>query len=332
MLTMRLEDIGFYTLSDKRAENVSLSSPLSRCEILITDRCNFKCPYCRGMTSEQAGDIPLEDLNKVLAIWMDNGLRNVRFSGGEPTEAFDLLLKAVGLCKKGGVEHIAISTNGSKPLGQYLQLADMGVNDFSISLDACCAQMGSKMAGVSGKFSTVVRNIRELSRVSYVTVGMVFTEENVSDAVSSVLFADSLGVSDIRVIPSAQYNRALSALSSLSGLSKYKILNYRINNIRNGIPVRGLSVGDNHKCWLALDDMAVVKNKHYPCIIYLREHGPAIGAVDENVRAQRLSWIFGHSPMRDPICREMCLDVCVAYNRRVEALNPFVRRIGSFSR
>ena len=42
----RLEDIGFYTLSDYRASQCSASSPLWRCELLLTDRCNFHCPYC----------------------------------------------------------------------------------------------------------------------------------------------------------------------------------------------------------------------------------------------------------------------------------------------
>jgi hypothetical protein len=44
---MKLEDIGFYTLSDNRALNVSAWSPMIRCELVLTDRCNFRCPYCR---------------------------------------------------------------------------------------------------------------------------------------------------------------------------------------------------------------------------------------------------------------------------------------------
>ena len=49
---MKLEDIGFYTLSDSRARNASENSPLWRCELLITSQCNFKCPYCRGTNSD----------------------------------------------------------------------------------------------------------------------------------------------------------------------------------------------------------------------------------------------------------------------------------------
>ena len=45
---MRLEEIGFYTLSDERAKNVSSTSRMQRTEMLVTGRCNFSCPYCRG--------------------------------------------------------------------------------------------------------------------------------------------------------------------------------------------------------------------------------------------------------------------------------------------
>ena len=42
-----------------------------------------------------------------------------------------------------GVEKIAISTNGSASLRRYEDLIARGVNDFSISLDACCGSFGS---------------------------------------------------------------------------------------------------------------------------------------------------------------------------------------------
>jgi hypothetical protein len=39
---MELEKIGFYTLSDERAENVTHETPLQRCELILTEDCNFK--------------------------------------------------------------------------------------------------------------------------------------------------------------------------------------------------------------------------------------------------------------------------------------------------
>ena len=92
------------------------------------------------------------------------------------------------------------------------------------------------MAGnIGGAWNTVVENIRYLSSRTYVSVGMVFTEETIDTCVEDVMFADSLGVSDIRVIPSAQFNAALSKLMFLPPeiLDKYPILRYRIINVNH---------------------------------------------------------------------------------------------------
>lgn len=47
-----LKEIGFYTLSNERVKNVSAQSQMKRCEMIITEYCNFKCPYCRGLKDE----------------------------------------------------------------------------------------------------------------------------------------------------------------------------------------------------------------------------------------------------------------------------------------
>lgn len=311
---MRLQDIGFYTLTDERARNSSLTSPLMRCEVLLTDECNFKCPYCRGMREDLRGTMPPDKAIELLDLWIEQGLKNIRFSGGEPT-LYSYLDKLVRKCRANNVEHVAMSTNGSADTGLYEYLHDCGVNDFSVSLDACCAQLGDRMAGRQGMWNRVVKNIRRLSELTYVTVGMVFTEDNIDEVKESVLFADSLGVSDIRVIPSAQYNQALTQLAELPSqvLDKYPILRYRINNVKKGQHVRGTSA--HHRCWLMLDDMAVAGDQHFPCIIYLREMGKAVGRIGPNMRHERMHFIKNHKPWEDPICKEMCLDVCVEYNR-----------------
>jgi hypothetical protein len=70
------------------------------------------------------------------------------------------------------------------------------------------------------------------------------------------------------------------------------------------------------KCGLVLDDMAVMGDKHYPCIIYLREDGEPIGTVGENMRQERLEWFRNHDSFKDQICSKNCLDVCCDYNRK----------------
>lgn len=318
---MKLEDIGFYTLSDHRCQQLSATSPLWRCELILTDTCNFKCPYCRGIRSEYSGKLPLEEAQRTIDLWLSEGLKNVRFSGGEPL-TYKGLPDLVCQCKAGGVERIAISTNGSAPLERYLELVDFGVNDFSISLDACCSSTGDKMAGgIRGAWDKVIKNIAELSKRTYVTVGVVETADNLSEMLETVKLAHSLGVADIRIISSAQGNESLNEALTIPEdiLAAHPILRYRVNNIANRVPQRGIGPSDSHKCYLVLDDIAAVAGYHFPCIIYLREQGKPIGKVGPGMRQERRAWFEAHDSAKDPICSKNCLDVCVAHNNQCHA-------------
>lgn len=322
-----LSNIGFYTLEDKRAKNVSDKTRYWRCELLVTDFCNFKCPYCRGVDKENKKQLSFEEAKYVVDLWCDQNLKNVRFSGGEPT-IWKHLVKLVKHTKDRGVERIAISTNGSADFKLYEELIEAGVNDFSISLDACCASTGDTMSGgIEGSWKIVTENIKKLSQISYVTVGVVLTENNIDDFNDIIKFADEeLKVSDIRVISAAQWNedfknkvKTLEVQKEI--LEKNPILQYRLNNFKEGRNVRGIQKNDSHKCSLVLDDMAIQNNFHYPCIIYLREGGKPIGKVGENMREERVKWFKNNNTFKNPICKNNCLDVCIDYNNRVENLN-----------
>ena len=307
-----LEDIGFYTLSDQRARSASATSRLMRCELILSARCNFRCPYCRRVGGP---DMPYADAESVVDGWIAEGLYAIRFSGGEPT-LYKRLPELVARARTGGIERIAVSTNGSAPWATYLRLIEAGVDDFSVSLDACCAADGDRMAGgVRGSWERVIDNIRALSARTYVTVGIVVTDENAATVAETVTLADSLGVADIRLIPAAQNGDHLSGVEIPADvLARHPILRYRVANLRSGTSVRGLSEADANRCRLALDDMAVCEGRHYPCIIYLREGGEAIGPVGADMRADRAQWSETHDTRTDPICSANCLDVCRAYN------------------
>lgn len=308
---MDLANIGFYTLSDNRAKNASATSPMWRGELILSSRCNFRCPYCRSVGGP---DIPMDQALEIVNLWADEGLQNIRFSGGEPT-LYAGLTELVELAKVRGITRVALSTNGSATAKQYRELIAAGVDDFSVSLDACCAEDGDKMSGGrKGAWETVVANIQWLSLETYVTVGVVLTETNAARTEEIVRFADSLGVSDIRVIPAAQESCKLPTIAVAEDLlAKYPILRYRETNLRNGKAVRGNPV---KRCGLVLDDMAVMGQKHYPCIIYLREGGKPIGDICQTMRQQRQEWYENHDCTVDQICAGNCLDVCVDYNHK----------------
>jgi len=255
-------------------------------------------------------------------MWLRDDLRHVRFSGGEPT-FWPWLADSIAYCKKQGVIRAAVSTNGSSNRRLYEQLLLAGADDFSVSLDACCAQHGDAIARTeSSAWEIIVRNIRFLAARSYVTVGVVITEQNVAQAAEIVKFAHDLGVADIRLVSAAQYNELIPGLAAIPEdvLDCHPILKYRIRHFLAGRNVRGIEEYDTHRCYLVMDDSAIAGNSHFPCIIYLREGGRPIGQVGDNMRHERLSWSQSTDIYADPICRKNCLDVCVDFNNRCAAL------------
>jgi pyruvate-formate lyase-activating enzyme len=316
---VKLEDIGFYTLSDERTQNLSPTSPMWRCEMILTDRCNFRCPYCRGLRDDCVGDMPYEKAFKTLATWCDQGLKNIRFSGGEPMLYGDLP-KLVAAAKMMGVEHIAISTNGSFPLEDYLYLIECGVNDFSISFDACCGSDFGELSGLNTglPFTKLCNNIEALSALAHVTVGVVLTDANLPNLQEIVTLAHDLGVADIRIIPAAQNGKMIEGVEKIPGavLDRHPILAYRVANLLGGVPVRSIVPCDSPRCFIPIDDSVACGDFHFPCIIYMREQGEPIGRLGPNMRQERIEWSKNHNTHTDPICKANCLDVCTAHNNK----------------
>ena len=325
---MNLKEIGFYTLSDERVLNTSETSQMKRCEMIITEYCNFKCPYCRGLKAEIYGqrkikELSFEEIKRNIDLWCLNmPLENIRFSGGEPT-LHKNIVEIIAYAKSKGITRIAISTNGSNKIELYKQLIEAGCNDFSISLDACCADDGDKMAGgIKGSWAKVVENIEAISKLTYVTVGVVLTPENIDKTIDTIRFAHNLGVADIRIISAAQWNKPIPRLNEVETEIKeaHPILKYRIKHFAEGRNVRGMIEADSKKCALVLDDSVIAGDFHFPCVIYMREKGEPIGKVSETMRTERAEWFKKHDCFKDEICKNNCLDVCIDYNNKYREL------------
>lgn len=321
---MNLESIGFYTLSDERVKNASELSQMKRCEMIITEYCNFKCPYCRGLKAEIYGNrrlkmLSLGEIALNINFWCQGKpLENIRFSGGEPT-LHKNIVDIIEYSKRKGIKRIAISTNGSSKTQLYRRLIKAGVNDISISLDACCSEDGDKLAGnKKGSWDIVINNIKKLSELTYVTVGIVLTPENIGKTIETIRFAHRLGVADIRIISAAQYNKPIPRLNEIEKeiKDKHPILNYRIKHFAEGRNVRGMTKNDSNKCALVLDDSVIAGDYHFPCVIYMREKGDPIGKISKYMRGERKKWFKKHDCYKDEICKNNCLDVCIDYNNK----------------
>ena len=59
--------------------------PITDLRISITDRCNYKCVYCRtGNEGALYGDLPFEDYLRMARVLVGMGITKIRLTGGEP--------------------------------------------------------------------------------------------------------------------------------------------------------------------------------------------------------------------------------------------------------
>ncbi|MPZ47904.1 MAG: GTP 3',8-cyclase MoaA [Dehalococcoidia bacterium] len=122
----------------------TLERPLRDLRISVTDRCNFRCPYC--MPKEVFGRdysflpreelLSFEEITRLARIFVANGVEKLRLTGGEPLLRRDLETLVSMLAEIDGVEDLAMTTNGSllAPRANILKAA--GLKRVTISVDS----------------------------------------------------------------------------------------------------------------------------------------------------------------------------------------------------
>jgi cyclic pyranopterin phosphate synthase len=107
--------------------------------ISVTDRCNFRCVYCRSANPEThlpSGELlTWDEYERLARILVGMGIRKVRVTGGEPlvrpgVEDFIARLKALG------VQDLSMTTNGHLLAERCDRLVAAGLNRINISLDS----------------------------------------------------------------------------------------------------------------------------------------------------------------------------------------------------
>jgi GTP 3',8-cyclase len=137
--------------------------------VSITDRCNYKCVYCRtGNEGAIYADLPLADYFRMVRILVGLGIEKVRITGGEP------------LLRKGVVEFvrdlaaletlsgkpldIAITTNGHLLADMAQPLKDAGLNRVTVSMDAVDPEKFARITRVGNGYDNVLAGIRAARR------------------------------------------------------------------------------------------------------------------------------------------------------------------------
>jgi len=107
--------------------------------ISVTDRCNFRCVYCRSANPEnhRAMDelLTWEELDRLARIFLGLGIRKVRVTGGEPLVR-DGVEDFIARLAKMGVADLSMTTNGHLLAERCQRLVAAGLGRINISLDS----------------------------------------------------------------------------------------------------------------------------------------------------------------------------------------------------
>ena len=118
--------------------------------VSVTERCNFRCQYC--MPEKPFSWVPkenllsYEDLFKFIKASIDEGIKKVRITGGEPLlrENLDVFIKMV-FDYKNDID-LALTTNGFLLPKVAQKLKDSGLKRINISLDTLNKATAAKIA------------------------------------------------------------------------------------------------------------------------------------------------------------------------------------------
>ena len=133
----------------------TLNRPLRDLRISVTDRCNFRCPYC--MPAEIFGDryelhpkadlLTFEEITRIVNIAVGLGVTKVRITGGEPLVRQNIEELVGMISAVDGVEDLAMTTNAYLLSGYAQKLKDSGLQRVTVSLDSLEDDIFQKMNG-----------------------------------------------------------------------------------------------------------------------------------------------------------------------------------------
>jgi cyclic pyranopterin phosphate synthase len=142
--------------------------PITDLRISITDRCNYKCVYCRtGNEGALYGDLPFSDYLRMARVLVGMGVTKVRLTGGEPllrNGVVEFVHELNKLRPQDGELDIALTTNGHLLAEMAQPLKEAGLTRVTVSMDAVDPDRFARITRVPNGYDHVLAGIRAARR------------------------------------------------------------------------------------------------------------------------------------------------------------------------
>jgi len=153
----------------------SLDRPMRALRISVTDRCNFRCPYC--MPRDKFGAdfqfldrkeiLTFEEIIRLAGLFVSAGVQKVRLTGGEPLLRHGLAKLVTGLAGIPGLRDLALTTNGSLLRDQASDLRQAGLQRLTVSLDSLDPQRFRELSDATTPLEQVLEGLEAATAAGF---------------------------------------------------------------------------------------------------------------------------------------------------------------------
>ena len=143
----------------------SLGRPLHDLRISVTDRCNFRCPFCmpKEITHRflpRSEVLSYEEITRLATLFASLGVRKIRLTGGEPLLRNDIevLVEMLGALER--FDDLALTTNGWLLAERATSLVRAGLGRVTVSLHSLDPRLFGELSGLGLELERVLDGIR----------------------------------------------------------------------------------------------------------------------------------------------------------------------------
>lgn len=141
--------------------------------VSVIDQCNLRCMYCiplkRIPIVKLKEILTLEEIERVVRCAVENGVRKVRVTGGEPLIRPGLIEFIYRLRQIPSLNEITMTTNGILLADKARELAAAGLSRVNVSLDSLRPEVFTHITG-RGDLSRVIEGIEAAERAGLVPI------------------------------------------------------------------------------------------------------------------------------------------------------------------
>jgi len=151
----------------------------------VTQRCNLACFYCHREGQEKSNkELSPDEIERVVRISKEIGIREVKITGGEPLIRRDIVEIVKRISRY--MDEVSITTNGVL-LGRYASLLkNAGLNRANVSLDSL---NNEKYKRITGKdyLQEVINSIKIASKIMPLKINMVVMRDLNEDEIPEMI-------------------------------------------------------------------------------------------------------------------------------------------------